>query len=79
MTDTERITNAVCERHEIDPLPLRNWTSVHQAELEDQARYVNEYPLDNLIMERKHRRMNNTTLFLVFTLILYAVLLVIFH
>jgi hypothetical protein len=79
MTDTERIANEVRERHSIDPLPLRDWKTVHQAELEDQAHYINSYPLANVIMERPRRRMNNTTLFFVFTLILYVVTLVIFH
>ncbi len=68
MTETERITNAVCERHEIDPLPLRDWSIVHQAELEDQARSIEEYPLATILMEP--RRINYTTVFCAFMLVL---------
>ena len=50
-----------------------------KTEFEEQAHSIEQYPLANLLMERPRRRMNNTTLFLVFTLILYVVILVIFH
>jgi hypothetical protein len=68
MTETERIAHA--DRNGIDPLPLRDWTAFKQAELEDQARYVNEYPLANLIMERPRRRLNYTTIFCIAVLAL---------
>jgi hypothetical protein len=62
MTETERIANEVYERH--NPLPLRDWTAVHQAELEDQAHSINAYPLANLIMEKRRRRMSYTLIFI---------------
>ncbi len=71
MTDTERIANTVCERHKIDPPPLRDWTAVHQAELEDQARYINEYPLANILIEP--RKLNYTTIFCAVMLIFEVV------
>jgi hypothetical protein len=58
------------DQNGIDPLPLRDWTAFKQAELEDQARYVNEYPLANLIMERPRRRLNYTTIFCIAVLAL---------
>ena len=54
-------------RRGIDPAPLRDWTTVHQAELEDQARFVNSYPV------AKRRRLNYTNIVLAFVLVYWAV------
>ena len=58
MTDTERITHQVCDRYLSDP------QRVLQAELEDQARFVNTYPLHNLGLKGPRRRLNYTVIFI---------------
>ncbi len=51
--------------YSFDPLPLRDVCTVRQAELEDQARYVNEYPFANILTEKRRFRLNYTLVFCV--------------
>ena len=60
MTETELIANAAYDRH---MAKLDDPQAVLQAELEDQARFVNAYPLANVLMERPRLRLNYTIVF----------------
>ena len=58
---------------------LGDWNAAHQAELEDQARFIDAYPLANILLERSRRPRWTAYLLTAVAIALAAALLILSH